>query len=235
MATCFSNINVESQNLTLLFISSGLLVLNFFVFVVMRDIVKRELQIRDTHLMYERASNTAQLYYDKAKSYEEQRRKEHEYKNHLIVIQDLLSNSKYEKAIDYTKELTNNSYNRMDIIDTNHPILNAIVNVKYKEALEKDICMVFDVCDMSNIFISDNDITVIVSNLLNNALEASEKQESKDAFIKFMTKKENVSNHGFGIKNVVDIVKKYQGEYIIDSDKNEFRVVIIIPERKNCL
>lgn len=253
----FSNLNTESQNVTLMFISFGLLVLNFFVLIIIRDIVKREVQIRDARLMAERASGTAQLYYDRAKSYDDQKKKEHEFRNHLVVINDLLLRRNNEKAMDYIRELTDRSDENTDVIDTNHPIVNAIINTKYKEALEKDIYMVFDVCDMSDISISDREITVIISNLLNNALEASEKKLSEDAFIKLMMRKENnslfisvinsylgsvilsngvyhstkedASGHGFGLKNITDIVNKYHGDCVIRSDNGQFKVIISIP------
>ena len=65
------------------------------------------------------------------------------------------------------------------VIDTNNDIVNAVINTKYKEALKKNIVFIFRINDLSGIMIEDQDIVILLSNLLNNALEASEKLEEK--------------------------------------------------------
>lgn len=252
----FSNNENNRQQYTLILISIGLLVLNFFVLFIMREIMIRNARIRETQIMYERASNTAQKYFDKAESYEEQKKREHEFKNHLTVIHNLICNSEYERAKLYTEEISEQNVSYTDIIDMNHPIINSVVNTKYREALEKGIFMSFEVCNIADVPISDNDITIIVSNLLSNAIEACEKDNGDNSFIKFkvhkednlyiavinsfsnkpvlkngvyITTKEDKQMHGFGIRNIVDAVKRNNGEYVIDAGDNEFSFVICIP------
>ena len=116
--------------------------------------------------------------------------------------------------------------------------------------------MSFEVCNIADVHISDNDITIIVSNLLSNAIEACEKDNGDNSFIKFkvhkednlyiavinsfsnkpvlkngvyITTKEDKQMHGFGIRNIVDAVKRNNGEYVIDAGDNEFSFVICIP------
>lgn len=259
LAKNFADNNSEKQNYSLMIISFGLLGLNFFVLIVMREIMIREAKIREAQVMYERASNTAQKYFDKAKTSEEQRKREHEFKNHLAVIHSLICNSEYERAKSYAEELSEQNENSTDIIDMNHPIVNSVVNTKYKEALAKGIFMSFDVCDISDIGISDNDITIIISNLLSNAIEACEKDCDDNSFIRFkinkdekylciavknsyshlanpiirndiyLTTKKDKLMHGYGIRNITDTVKRNNGEYVIDASDNIFNFVIHIP------
>ena len=238
-------------------ISFGLLGLNFLVLIIMREIMIREAQVRETQLMYERATNTAQKYFDKAESYEAQKKREHEFKNHLTVIYNLIHNSEYQRAELYIEELSEQESDSSDIIDMNHPIINSVVNTKYREALSKGILMSFDVCDIGKTDISDNDITIIISNMLNNAIEACERDGGDNAYINFkvskdynnlyisvinsclhepvlqdgeyITTKNDKSMHGIGIRNIIDAVIKNNGEYIIDNSDNEFSFVICIP------
>lgn len=249
--------NNDVQNCALMIISFGLLGLNFLVLVIMREIMLREVQIREAQLMYERASNTAQKYLDKAENYERQRKREHEFKNHLTVIYNLICSSEFERAKSYTEELSEQDESYIDIIDMNHPIINSVVNTKYREAVARGIFMSFEVCDISDTNISDNDITIIVSNLLSNAIEACEKESIEKAYIRFKVKKDDnylyivvvnsyshepvIKNgtyittkddkfmHGFGIRNIVDAVKRNKGEYVIDTKDNKFSFIICIP------
>lgn len=136
-------------------------------------------------------------------------------------------------------------------------IVNAILNTKYQEAISKHIVFVFKVNDLSRIGIDDEDLVVVLVNLLNNAIEACEKCEEKKIIkFKFMVEDEliilSVKNtynqplvydndeirnsktvepeaHGVGIKNIIRIVEKYEGEYVIQDNDKEFYFSLIIP------
>ena len=107
------------------------------------------------------------------------------------------------------------------------------------------------------ITVEDEDLVVILANLLNNAIEACEKcEEKKTIKLKFVieenlivlsvkntcshsiiysgneiktSKKDEPEMHGIGIKNIIQIVEKYNGEYVIKNENNEFSFSIIIP------
>ena len=42
-------------------------------------------------------------------------------------------------------------------------------------------------------------------------------------------RKSDKRNHGFGLSSVKQIVEKYNGEYVIKNEDNEFSFSIIIP------
>ena len=146
----------------------------------------------------------------------------------------------------------------MDAIDTNNIIVNAILNTKYQEAEENGIVFVFRINDLSGLRIKDEDIVTILSNLLNNAIEACRKCDinrrvlklkfiNEDGMIKIgvrntfnnpilyekgeikTTKLERVEEHGVGIKNIIEIIEKYGGSYVIKDSDQEFYFSIIIP------
>ena len=43
------------------------------------------------------------------------------------------------------------------------------------------------------------------------------------------SKKDEPEMHGIGIKNIIQIVEKYNGEYVIENKDDEFSFSIIIP------
>lgn len=61
---------------------------------------------------------------------------------------------------------------------------------RYIEETNKGIAFVVKINDLSNIGITDEDIVVILSNLLNNAIEACEQCESKMIKLKFAQQEE---------------------------------------------
>ena len=146
----------------------------------------------------------------------------------------------------------------MDAIDTNNVIVNAILNTKYQEAEENKIVFVLRVNDLSGLRMEDEDIVTILSNLLNNAIEACKKCEidrrilklkfvNEDGMIKIgvrntfdtpilykngeiqTTKLVKAEEHGVGIRNIIEIIDKYGGSYAIKNKNQEFFFSIIIP------
>ena len=43
------------------------------------------------------------------------------------------------------------------------------------------------------------------------------------------SKKQETEEHGIGIKNVIDVIKRYEGSYVIQNDEKEFYFSILIP------
>lgn len=145
----------------------------------------------------------------------------------------------------------------LDYIKTNNVIIDAILNSKYKETLDKGIVFIFQINDLSGIKMCDEDIVVILSNLLNNAIEACEKCSGKKFMkMKLVKEKDNIiisvkntydgklnikdgeirtskkyemDEHGVGIKNIIEVITKYQGSYAIRNDNNEFYFSVILP------
>ena len=142
------------------------------------------------------------------------------------------------------------------MINTNHVIVNAIINSKYAEGRKKGIVFVFQVNDLSGIQLKDEDIVIILSNLLNNAIEACEQfvgekiikfkfvKEKKHLIIaasnyyntpvkivngQYQTTKTEKEEHGFGISNIITAVERYQGTYAIETENQEFKFTIMIP------
>ena len=70
------------------------------------------------------------------------------------------------------RSISGNLSTELDYIKTNNVIIDAILNSKYKETLDKGIVFIFQINDLSGIKMRDEDIVVILSNLLNNAIEA---------------------------------------------------------------
>ena len=65
------------------------------------------------------------------------------------------------------------------MVNTNHAVVNVVLNQKYQSALEKNITMILSVNDLSGLTMGEEDLVTLLVNLLDNAVEACEKLEER--------------------------------------------------------
>ena len=247
-----------TKQLYLLFITAfGMVGMNIVEFYLINDIIERESKLHENEIFQIQVKNQTDMYRSISENFDSQKRKTHEYKNQIICIESLLGNKKYPELEKYVKEIYGHLDKELDAINTNNVIVNAILNTKYQEAESKAIVFVFRINDLSQIRMKDEDVVTILSNLLNNAIEACEKCDDKRIIkLKFVNEDDMViiavkntfnhpicyengeiksskisraEEHGIGIKNIIKVIEKYDGSYIIEDRKNEFYFSIIIP------
>ena len=257
MMSVFGYVQTVEQANLLAVIAFGMVGMNIVVFYLINDIVEREMKMHENKVFQIQAKNQLEMYQSISENYDTQKRKTHEFKNQILCIESLLDKKQYSKLEEYVKKIYGSLNNGPDVINTNNVIVNAILNTKYQEAEAKGIIFVFQVSDLSGLKISDEDVVTILTNLLNNAIEACEACEDKK-IIKFKfikeddmiiiavkntfiydivyengeiksTKTSSVTEHGIGIKNILKSIEKYDGEYIIEDKNKEFLFSIIIP------
>lgn len=257
MLSVFEYVQTVEQANLLAVIAFGMVGMNIFVFYLINDIVEREMEIHENKVFQIQAKNQLEMYKSISENFDNQKRKTHEYKNQISCIESLLNKKQYSKLEEYVKKIYGSLNNEPDAINTNNVIVNAILNTKYQEAEAKGIVFVFRVNDLSELKMKDEDVVTILANLLNNAIEASviceDKKIIKFKFVKEddmiiiavkntfnydvvyengeikSTKISNVDEHGVGIKNVLKIIEKYGGAYVIEDKNKEFFFSIIIP------
>lgn len=245
----------EEQKNVLLCIAFGLLIMNIFLFYLIGDILEREEKLRKEVLFCKRVKGEIDMYRQISENYNQQRKREHEYKNQMMVVGALAKDRKLGELEDYLNKLDQQPESQVHYYDANHVIVNAVLNTKYQEARNKGIVFVVKINDLSHIGIQDEDLVIILSNLLNNAIEAC--QSCTDRIIKiklvkekrktvisvvntfetepllvsgeYQTTKENKEAHGIGIQNIKETVSKYDGSCVVRHKGCLFQVAIVIP------
>lgn len=257
MLSVFEHVQTVEQANLLAIIAFGMVGMNIIVFYLINDIVEREMKLHENKVFKIQAKNQLEMYRSISENFDSQKRKTHEYKNQILCIESLIDKKQYKKLEEYVKKIYGFLNSEPDAINTNNVIVNAILNTKYQEADTKGIVFVFRVNDLSELKIKDEDVVTILANLLNNAIEACETCEDKKVIrFKFVkeddmiiiavkntfnydviyengeiksTKTSSVDEHGVGIKNVLKIIDKYNGSYVIEDKDKEFFFSIIIP------
>ena len=197
-------------------------------------------------------------YYEKVEESQNQiRRLYHDMNNHLYNIQ--MMNKSSEDASDYIVSLQNELKEARKTRVSGNSLFDIIVDEKMNICKNKGIEFDIDVDSKNTGFIKNMDMSSILANILDNAIEACDKMTSNKKYIKltsmwaddmfviicenskenevkkigdrFITDKLNKSEHGIGIKSVEKSVKNYDGNMMIFCDGNLFKVKIMIPKK----
>ncbi len=235
---------------------AGFAVVYVLGFNYMVSLLEKESQMQKLRLLHEQTQNQMQLYQSMKKRYEQQRRFSHDYKNQLHCIQGMLESGQTKEAAEYISGLTGNfRYNEM-CVNTEHAVVNVMLNQKYQEACDKGIVMTMVSGDLSRLTISEEDIVTLLGNLLDNAIEACEKLTEnkviqfkmvleedqlvlsirnpvKDAVQikgnRIVTSKRDKSQHGIGLLNVDSVIRKNNGTSVLKCEDGWFSFAAMIP------
>ena len=156
---------------------------------------------------------------------------------------------------EYLNELSRDMLDYNYQIWTGNHMLDMILNQKEKEAEKQKTQMQISTEVFTTLPFSDREIISLFGNLLDNALEACEQIKEGERWIHIKMKKKNqllyieivnaakntgiqtdenfVSKkdgmlHGYGMKNIRDIVEQYNGMFQCKSQEDRFEVVITI-------
>ncbi len=173
---------------------------------------------------------------------------QHDIKNHLYCISDLIEKNENERAINYIEKIIEKSVKSIpNQICTNHPAFNAVINLKKNQCNEKQIDFKCFVPEALPDF-DDMDLCIIIANLLDNAIEAEMNEEFpamnfnmslvgnylnikiKNRISKSVlqnnkglkTTKTDKEHHGLGILSVMDVVQHNDGMCEFFEEENWF-------------
>ncbi len=188
--------------------------------------------------------------------YQTMRAWRHDYKNHIQVMRAFLELGNIEELSDYLDELANDLETIDTFVKTGNVVVDAVISSKLAMCKTKNIPCDSTIQMPDNCNINDVDLCIIISNLLDNAIEACEKiEEKEDRFVrlyigtfkeqfyinvtnamngpsvkkgnKFVTSKGE--NHGFGLGRIDKTVNKYSGYVNRQEDVDVFSTEIMIP------
>ena len=140
----------------------------------------------------------------------------HEYKNHLNTIYGLCTLNKpdlNEKIKQYINNYANNSETRNLAVDSGNDFVDAIINVKYNNALIKGVEVIPDFSiPLSVANIDENVAVTIISNIIENAFESIVVAQQEKKYIHIQAYIEN-DNYNISISN--------NGPMISEADKKK--------------
>lgn len=185
---------------------------------------------------------------------EKNRIQTHDIKHHLLILREYGQERKWDMLMSYLNELSDDILVQKKAMWTQVGILDTLLEQKKAKAESKGIAFRIRADRIGELPFSDMEISTLFSNLLDNAIEACEKIQDDRRWIqlnimrksgmlyitisnsikgrplekegKLITNKQNHQLHGYGIKSVQKIVRKYEGDFSYQIRESEFIVTI---------
>ena len=180
---------------------------------------------------------------------------QHDMKQHLNCMNDMLIKNDVTGAAKYLEKFTDSVRATYLRISSGNYIADAVLSSKISVALERGVAFDCKASLPENLPIDDVDFCSMLSNILENAIEACERITDKP-FIRCNVEKiknqliidvENSSDgnykkngevfeslkekgmHGIGLRHTQSIIEKYEGLFSINADENIFKILVSIP------
>lgn len=221
---------------------------------------KEERRIREIIEMRNRMSE--EKYKSLNQVYAKNAKLNHDFRHHISVIHELLKDNNSIQAMEYIENFGEIEDDLSHIKWTGNQVIDIIINSKVSEMKKAGILYSINVeFPQRAANILPNDLCSVLSNLLENAIEACKKNKveknksidliirkiNKMIFIKienpieikpilkeesFLTSKQEKDLHGWGLKSVQSVVEKYGGEITYSTKDEIFRIIIFINLQK---
>lgn len=180
----------------------------------------------------------------------------HDVKNHIAAMEALMEQKKFEEAQRFLDSM-NKAVESLDYVyKTGNPVTDVIINEKYNQAKEQNIRFETEFCFPSESDVDVFDISVILNNALENALEAA--RQTKEGSIRVSsvrrkqvwllevtnsftgvlefdeesglpkTTKQDYFSHGIGLKNIRMMAVKYEGDIEIEIKDGRFLLTVML-------
>ena len=179
-------------------------------------------------------------------AYAQQRKLTHDFQAHLDTLSGMLAQQTPDTSAlhKYVQGLRASQTDRILLVNTHHAALDALLNQKAFVAKNRKIDIQFSVNDLSAVKINMVDLTILISNTLDNAIEACEKlpEDDRQIFVQVLLEEDvlfySVRNrslpvnvqpgqlpvttkippalHGYGLQNVQTTLRKYHSLYALN-------------------
>ena len=166
--------------LTYLVICGVLLIIINFMTIYLYDNTIRNMQARKENEILEVQNLCQQKQAESMQNVMEQIRGErHDFYKHLSSLRQMLIQEQYPGAKKYVDELfaERNAVSAKIIADTGNYTLDSILNYEYERARTYDIEIEYDCEIPKELELSPKDMSIILMNLLDNAIEAVRKED----------------------------------------------------------
>ncbi len=231
-------VNIMCLVIIIMTITSNVLMFRMFFKVIdtLSDNYEKEMLLQE-------AEAKEQYYQEIEQSNREVRKIKHDLKNMLLAIcgKSKKKNEISEEIYKIMKELDESDKK----IYTSNVVINTIINHKISQAENLEIKTDVNIKVAKAVHLDYKDAGILLGNILDNAIEACEKIEKEDRWIKIdmfhkkntlfikvcnskikelvninKSSKRDVYNHGIGVSSIKAIVKQYDG-YVEFIDKGE--------------
>lgn len=220
---------------------------------------QRELEAQLAELKQERAEGLAREYQALRRTYEDNAKLYHDLHNHIEAIYHCLAQGDIQAAERYCRDLRAPIQAISQAVYTGDKAIDYLIGSKLALAQQEGIATEVNVEYPPNTDIRSVDLTTILGNLLDNALEGAGTAPASRRFLRLTirrihamlilkvengtgstplwedgqlrTTKADKTRHGWGLKSVQTAAERYDGTLRTDCQDGVFRAVVILSFR----
>lgn len=185
------------------------------------------------------------------------REERHNFVNKLIVLKDDMEHSEKERALEELNRLMQELPGKSIISNCGNSTVDALINFKNITAEKAGVAFRLKIFIPANLPINQCDLGVVMGNALDNAIEAAEQYDGTDKFVEIimgvkkealvltiknpfcneirkdkqgnlLSTKSDGNRHGYGVKSIRRVAEKYNGEVLIETEKQLFLMTVIM-------
>ena len=187
--------------------------------------------------------------------HKEMRGYKHDFHNHLQTLKGYIEAGENERALKYIEELDYGVMNTDTLLKTGNVSVDVILSAKIAKAKSKGINVTVKANLPDNLNITDVELSIVIGNLLDNAIEACTASTDKEPFIRvYLVMKSNMlyfsmlnssgdklkkdgslfnskkgGFHGFGLRRAESIIEKHGGWIKYNSEDGAFSSEFLVP------
>lgn len=190
------------------------------------DKIAMDAEIYNTNSMYK---NQIQYLVSNEKNrnefMEEMQKNIHDFKNHLICIEEYAKNEEYELIIDYIRQLEGKEYEAKPFkVYSGNRVIDYLLSEKQNWAQDYQICLKTDISIPQNFQYSDFDICVILANAIDNAIEATSRANISNQKTIYLTMKYIKQSLYISVRNPYNsVITKMENDRLISTKKDRIR------------
>lgn len=220
---------------------------------------QRELEAQLAELKQERAEGLAREYQALRRTYEDNAKLYHDLHNHIEAIYHCLAQGDIQAAERYCRDLRAPIQAISQAVYTGDKAIDYLIGSKLALAQQEGIATEVNVEYPPNTDIRSVDLTTILGNLLDNALEGAQTAPASRRFLRLTirrihamlilkvengtgstplwedgrlrTTKADKTRHGWGLKSVQTAAERYDGTLRTDCQDGVFRAVVTLSFR----
>ncbi len=233
-----------------------LAMVQLFAVLVYRLSRQREMEAELARLRQEQAESREREYQALRQTYAGNARLYHDLHNYLETLYQCLRQGDTEEALRYCRELRDSTREISQAVWTGDKALDCLISSKMAQAEQQQIRTEVNVEFPRNTNLRSVDLTAILGNLLDNALEAAEKAPEERRFLRLTirriwdmvvikvengcgqapvreegelrTTKEDKAAHGWGLQSVRAAAQRYDGAVDTAYENGVFRAVVTL-------
>lgn len=236
-----------------------LLIVNYIIFEIY-DWVSQNAELQQQNRLYAQQLDLCNQQAEERESlYLEIRRIRHDLREHLTGLLGMVQTGQTSEAEKYIIRLLNIGIekNPTEVSNSGNIVVDSLINHAYASAQKDNIQFNVNILVPASLPFESGHLTIILGNLIENALEACrdisdekrfisldisysknvfqlniinnyQKKRKKDSAGNYLTTKNDTFYHGLGLSSIHHAVSNYQGLVEIIDTNNEFQVIVIM-------